>query len=202
MKTKATIQLAVAEETVPRFNESHSASKRQNSISNIVYFDEDMKNHFSGTGILETGSVHSPAAFHSGRSILHRSFLPGISGQLWSAMKIILSVLILIFLKVNCFGQETIHWYTWEDAVELQKESPRKIFIDIYTSWCGWCKKMNASTFKDSTVVSVMNKYYYAVKFDAEQKDTLMFDGHAFVNVILPHQKERILSLLLCSTTI
>ncbi|HBH05009.1 MAG TPA: thioredoxin [Flavobacteriales bacterium] len=98
-------------------------------------------------------------------------------------MKIILSVLILIFLKVNCFGQETIHWYTWEDAVELQKESPRKIFIDIYTSWCGWCKKMNASTFKDSTVVSVMNKYYYAVKFDAEQKDTLMFDGHAFVNV-------------------
>jgi hypothetical protein len=42
---------------------------------------------------------------------------------------------------------------------------------------------MDASTFKDSNVVTVMNKYYYAVKFDAEQKDTLMFDGHAFVNM-------------------
>ena len=34
----------------------------------------------------------------------------------------------------------------------------------------------------ESAVIDAMNKYYYAVKFDAEQKDTLFFDGHAFVN--------------------
>jgi len=40
---------------------------------------------------------------------------------------------------------------------------------------------MDASTFKDSAVVEKMNKYFYAVKLDAERKDTVIFDGKPFV---------------------
>lgn len=77
---------------------------------------------------------------------------------------------------------ETIKWYTFEEAVELSKKNPKKIFIDVYTDWCGWCKKMDASTFKDKKIAKMMNQYYYAVKLDAEMNDTVRFEGNVFVN--------------------
>ncbi len=74
----------------------------------------------------------------------------------------------------------TIEWHTWEEAIEKSKENPKKIFIDVYTDWCGWCKVMDRKTFTDKDVIEYMNENFYAVKFDAEQKETLTFDGHEF----------------------
>ena len=77
---------------------------------------------------------------------------------------------------------ETIKWYTFQQAVELNKKQPKKLFIDVYTEWCGWCKKMDASTFTDPIVIKTMNKYYYAIKMDAEMTDTIVFQNTTFVN--------------------
>lgn len=75
-----------------------------------------------------------------------------------------------------------INWYTFEDAVKRNNKKPKKIFIDVYTDWCGWCKKMDASTFKDPAVVAYINKYYYPVKLNAEQQEQIKFKGQDFVN--------------------
>ena len=40
-----------------------------------------------------------------------------------------------------------INWITLEEAEALNKENPKKIFIDFYTDWCGWCKKNGSSHF-------------------------------------------------------
>ncbi len=73
-----------------------------------------------------------------------------------------------------------IKWMTWEEAIAASEQSPKKIFIDMYTDWCGWCKRMDATTFKDEAVVQYMNENFYAVKFDAEQKEEIVYDGHVF----------------------
>lgn len=75
---------------------------------------------------------------------------------------------------------EEIKWYTWEEAIELNKKEPRKLFIDLYTDWCGWCKRMDATTFTDPAVVKHMNENYYPIKFDAEQKEEVVYNGHTF----------------------
>jgi Highly conserved protein containing a thioredoxin domain len=75
---------------------------------------------------------------------------------------------------------EEIVWYTWEEAAELSKETPKKVFIDLYTDWCGWCKKMDASTFKDPEVVKYLNENFYPVKFNAERKDVITFNDRKF----------------------
>lgn len=77
-----------------------------------------------------------------------------------------------------------INWMTWEEAVAASKadEKPKKIFIDFYTDWCGWCKRMDASTFLNPSVVNYMNTHYYPVKFDAECMDTIVFNGTTFMN--------------------
>lgn len=73
-----------------------------------------------------------------------------------------------------------VNWLSWEEAIEANKKSPKKIFIDVYTDWCGWCKKMDKSTFVDPAIVKELNENFYAVKFDAEQKESITFDGNEF----------------------
>lgn len=77
---------------------------------------------------------------------------------------------------------EEIKWMSFNEAVKLNAKHPKKIFIDVFTSWCGWCKKMDASTYTDPDIIKYMNKYYYAVRLDAETKDTFNFNNHTFVN--------------------
>lgn len=75
-------------------------------------------------------------------------------------------------------AKESIKWYSWEEAIELNKKEQKKIFIDVYTDWCGWCKRMDNSTFKNKDVIKYMNDNFYAVKFNAEQKEEINYKGH------------------------
>jgi thioredoxin-related protein len=74
----------------------------------------------------------------------------------------------------------TINWITMEEAAAKIKKQPRKVMIDVYTDWCGWCKKMDKSTFTDPAVVAYVNKHYYAVKLDAEGKKPITLNGHTY----------------------
>ncbi len=95
--------------------------------------------------------------------------------------KIIIIIMLISLIKVNIKAQ-AVKWYSFEQAVELNKQRPKKIFIDIYTDWCGWCKTMERNTFSNLVIVRYLNKYYYPVKFNAETKDTIHFANYVFVN--------------------
>lgn len=68
-----------------------------------------------------------------------------------------------------------IEWLDFETAIDKNEEKKKPIFIDIYTDWCGWCKKMDATTFQDKKVVDFMNEHFYAVKMNAESKEPIAF---------------------------
>lgn len=91
-------------------------------------------------------------------------------------------LILMIILSVRGIAQEKINWMSFEEAVAATQKNPKKIFIDVYTDWCGWCKRMDATTFVDPTLVKYMNEKYYAVKLDAETQDTINFAGTSYVN--------------------
>jgi thioredoxin-related protein len=66
----------------------------------------------------------------------------------------------------------------FDDAVAASKKAPRKIFVDIYADWCGWCKVLDRDTFSDAVVAKILNEQYYPVKLDAESKDMQTLNGH------------------------
>ena len=76
--------------------------------------------------------------------------------------------------------ESVINWMTFEEAMEKNKTEPRKIFIDVYTDWCGWCKVMDKKTFSNPIIAEYMNDKYYAVKLDAEQREDIEFNGTTF----------------------
>ena len=65
-------------------------------------------------------------------------------------------------------------------ALTTAEESPKKIFIDVYTDWCGWCKRMDKATFQRPEVATYMNEHFYNVKFNAEQKEDIEILGNNF----------------------
>lgn len=75
-----------------------------------------------------------------------------------------------------------VKWLTFEEAVALNKKNPKKIFIDVYTIWCGPCKMLDANTFSHPVIADYLNTHFYPVKLNAEMTDTVRFDTVMFVN--------------------
>lgn len=95
--------------------------------------------------------------------------------------KVVLSLFVAFSFLANGQEQkETINWMTIEEAEEAAKKEPRKVIIDVYTHWCGWCKKMDASTFQNPGLAKYVNQHFYAVKMNGEEKDSITFKGHKF----------------------
>lgn len=94
-----------------------------------------------------------------------------------------LLILCVLFVSSLAYAQESakkVNWMTFEEAVEASKTEKRKIFIDVYTDWCGWCKVMDKNTFSLDPVANYLNDNFYPVKLDGEQKEDIVFRGTTY----------------------
>ncbi|MDO6519765.1 DUF255 domain-containing protein [Zobellia uliginosa] len=97
-----------------------------------------------------------------------------------SALKTILFV--FMGLSALSLSAQEVQWLSWNEAAELAatEKNPKKIFIDVYTDWCGWCKKMDKDTFQNSEVAAYMAENFYMVKLDGEGKEPIEFKGKTY----------------------
>lgn len=77
---------------------------------------------------------------------------------------------------------EKIHWLAIDEAQEMMKVKPKKMLVDVYTSWCGPCKLLDRTTFSDPQVIDYVGQNYYPVKFNAESADVVKFAGQEYGN--------------------
>ncbi|MFC2098348.1 thioredoxin family protein [Bacteroidota bacterium] len=95
--------------------------------------------------------------------------------------QIILLLASMILTPAALIAQDTkVNWLSIEEAEKLNKQEPRKIMVDVYTDWCGWCKKMDKETFTNPVIAEFINENYYAVKLDAEGKEEITFNGTTY----------------------
>lgn len=73
-----------------------------------------------------------------------------------------------------------VKWLTLKEAQEKNKTVAKPFIIDIYTDWCGWCKHMMRTTYSNPGIAEYINTHFYAVKFDAETKDTIEYNGKVY----------------------
>ncbi|MEZ4801851.1 MAG: thioredoxin fold domain-containing protein [Gelidibacter sp.] len=95
--------------------------------------------------------------------------------------KIMMMLAVVLFVSANTIAQE-IKWVSFEEALALQKKKPKKIMMDVYTSWCGPCKMLDKNTFHNADVVKYVNDNYYAVKFNAEGNEVVKYKDITYSN--------------------
>jgi len=88
-------------------------------------------------------------------------------------------VVLMMFLFVQMSFTQ-VNWLTFEEVELLQQDEKKKIFVDVYTDWCGWCKKMDANTFNEEDISKYLNDNFYPIKFDAEQKEDISYNGKVY----------------------
>ncbi len=90
-------------------------------------------------------------------------------------MKYLLILLVTLFSQ-NAITQGIDFFHgTWKEALELSKKEGKPIFVDAYAKWCGPCKRMAATTFKDQKVGEFFNQNFINVKMDCEEPEGISF---------------------------
>jgi thioredoxin-related protein len=97
----------------------------------------------------------------------------------------------VLFLAIQAVGQtesavattsNEVKWYNFEDGMKMAKKKHKFVIVDIYTDWCGWCKRMDNETFRDPSVVAYLNENFVAIKLNAEGKEPIAFNGNIYSN--------------------
>ncbi len=85
----------------------------------------------------------------------------------------------MLYLSANA---QEVNWLSWNETTKLAEtdKNPKKVFVDIYTDWCGWCKKMDKDTFQNEEVAAYMEKNFYMVKMDGEGKEPIEYKGKTY----------------------
>lgn len=96
-----------------------------------------------------------------------------------------LKILLILLLSISDFYSQheengLVQWLTFKEAQEKNKLIPKPFLVDIYTDWCGWCKVMMKTTYSNPGLAAYINQNFYPVKFNAETKDTIEFNGKIY----------------------
>ena len=90
------------------------------------------------------------------------------------------SIFILSYFKAQTEKDGLVNWLSIKEAQQKNKEVQKPFIIDIYTDWCGWCKHMMKTTYSNAGIANYINSNFYPVKFDAETKDTIEYNGKIY----------------------
>lgn len=77
---------------------------------------------------------------------------------------------LVLFIFVNCFAGDSINWHEYEEGMELCNNNQEKVFLYFYSDTCRYCKEMENKTFKDSSIIDMINTNFIPVKVNTDKE--------------------------------
>ncbi len=79
--------------------------------------------------------------------------------------------IVFVICPGKSFSSDGIKWYSYKEGMALGKNQGKKIYLYFTSVRCGYCRKIENSTFKDPLVISYVNENFIPinVSFDKER---------------------------------
>jgi thioredoxin-related protein len=77
-------------------------------------------------------------------------------------------------------GQKTgekLEWLAFDAATARAKDQKKHVIVDIYTTWCGWCRIMEKQTYGDPEVAAYLRENFVLAKVNGESSAKLRWRG-------------------------
>jgi thioredoxin-related protein len=103
-------------------------------------------------------------------------------------LKYILPVLTLFILSAFVLVKDTpepkienteVNWVDWNQGYKTMMKTGKIGLIDMYTDWCGWCKKMDRDTYAKPDIINKIDDHFVPIKFNPEKNITYYVDTFA-----------------------
>ncbi len=93
----------------------------------------------------------------------------------------------VILLSVNSVGASggKVQWKSFDEGLAEARSTKKKVLLDVYTDWCGWCKRMEVDTYAQGRVASYIGEHYVAVKLNAESSRRLTYRNTSYTEAEL-----------------
>lgn len=82
--------------------------------------------------------------------------------------KTIITIALALIVYTTGTSQVNFESISFDEALAKAKAEHKKVFIDVYTTWCAPCKMMDENVFSNAEVGERMAEEYVALKIDYE----------------------------------
>ena len=65
---------------------------------------------------------------------------------------------------------DSINWRSYEEGMVLSKVEKKKVFLHFYADWCGFCRKMANTTFKDTALINYLNENFMPIRVNTDSE--------------------------------
>src|SRR5262245_30768081 len=89
---------------------------------------------------------------------------------------LLLLVLLSLAPPVRAGG---VTWIGWNEGLAAAAGSGKPIIVDVYTDWCGWCKRMDRDTYASAEVSDYVNRHFVMVRLNAESSQRVSYVGRS-----------------------
>lgn len=80
-------------------------------------------------------------------------------------------------MKSSHMAGEKVAWFSFTEGMAKAKKENKYVFIDFYTDWCGYCKKLDKETYSNEKVYKYLNDKFVPIKVNAESNEKVIYAG-------------------------
>lgn len=99
-----------------------------------------------------------------------------------SRLRFALGLAALLLVPAVSARAQSGGWRTWDAGMKEAGSSKRYVMVDVYTDWCGWCKRMDRDVFARPDVRDYLAKKFVTIKLNAESGEAARYEDRAFTS--------------------